>query len=424
MATVQWMIMKHHKKADGTYNPKIQIIHNRTKAYLPTGVFTDLVRFKKGVNTGLITDSSIEDSLNDKVKKIRSILNEKEEVISCLDTAKEVKDYILKLMDAGSEIDFLKFANEFKDTIRNESTKAYNVTRINALTEYIVEKTGKKSLPISKITHKFLKDYENWLRTTNRKSKKANETKSGLSENSINSYMGAISIIFNAAKKKYNDYDTGDMLIKNDPFKVYSPPKLEATKKRAVEKDVILKIFDFHSEKEVPQMTRDLFLISFFLCGMNLADIYDCGPFTDRVDYIRKKTRDHKKEKPYLSLLIHPKAKELIDKYRDKEGKRGFCFYQMYSNMLAFHQAVRRGIDVLRKELDIPDLTYYVARHSFATIARNKCGVSKDDVSLCLTHESGKRITDTYIDIDFTIVDNVINKVIDYVFGGKKRELK
>lgn len=52
-------------------------------------------------------------------------------------------------------------------------------------------------------------------------------------------------------------------------------------------------------------------------------------------------------------------------------------------------------------------------------IARNKCGVSKDNVSLCLTHESSNSITDTYIDIDFTIVDNVINKVMDYVFEDK-----
>lgn len=419
MATVQWVVFKHHKKSDGTYNPKIQIVHKSLSAYIATGVNTEFVRFRKGMSSGTITDSSIEDSLNTKVKNIRAILNEKSEIISGMDTAKEVKDYILRMLEAGKEIDFLKFANEYKDSIKNESTKAYNNTRIRALTEYVIEKTGRASLPISKVSYKFLKDYENWLRTTNRKSKKANDAKSGINENSINSYMGALSIIFNAAKKKYNDYDTGDMLIKNDPFKVYSPPKLEATKKRAVEKDVILKIFDFHSEKEVPEMTRDLFLISFFLCGMNLADIYDCDPFTNRVDYTRKKTRDHKKEKPYLSLLIHPKAKELIDKYRDKEGKRGFCFYQKYANMPAFHQAVRRGIDVLRKELDIPNLTYYVARHSFATIARNKCGVSKDDVSLCLTHESGNSITDTYIDIDFSIVDNVINKVVDYVFEDK-----
>ena len=220
MATVQWVIFKHHKKSDGTYNPKIQIIHKSLSAYIPSGVNTECVRFRKGHSSGSVTDSSIEDSLNDKVRKIRAILNEKEEIISEMDTAKEVKDYVLKILDAGSEIDFLRFANEYKDKIKNESTKAYNVTRINALTNYVVEKTGKPSLPISKLTHKLLKDYEDWLRTTNRKSKKADKEKCGLSENSINSYMGALSIIFNAAKKKYNDYNVGDILIKNDPFKV------------------------------------------------------------------------------------------------------------------------------------------------------------------------------------------------------------
>ena len=419
MATVQWVVFKHHKKSDGTYNPKIQIVHKSLSAYIATGVNTEYVRFRKGQSSGTITDSSIEDSLNDKVKSIRAILNEKADIISGLDTAKEVKDYILRMLEAGNEIDFLKFANEYKDSIKNESTKAYNVTRIKALTEYVLEKTGKLELPISKVNYKLLKDYENWLRVTNRKSKKANEEKAGLSENSINSYMGAISIIFNAAKKKYNDYDTGDILIKNDPFKSYTPPRLESTKKRAVEKDIIQKIYDYHSDKEVPQMTRDLFLMSFFLCGMNLADFYDCDPFGDRLEYTRKKTRGHKKDKPYLSLMIHPKAKEIIDQYRDTGGVRGFCFYKKYANMPAFHQALRRGISVLRRELGIPDLTYYVARHSFATIARNKCGVSKDDVSLCLTHESGNSMTDTYIDIDFTIVDNVIEKVVDYVFGDK-----
>ena len=37
MATVQWVIFKHHKKSDGTYNPKIQIIHKSLSAYIPSG---------------------------------------------------------------------------------------------------------------------------------------------------------------------------------------------------------------------------------------------------------------------------------------------------------------------------------------------------------------------------------------------------
>lgn len=55
--------------------------------------------------------------------------------------------------------------------------------------------------------------------------------------------------------------------------------------------------------------------------------------------------------------------KDLIEKYRDKDGSRVFCFYKMYSCSQAFHEAKRRGFDVLRRELKLPDLTYYVARH-------------------------------------------------------------
>lgn len=87
--------------------------------------------------------------------------------------------------------------------------------------------------------------------------------------------------------------------------------------------------------------------------------------------------------------------------------------------MPAFHQAVRRGISVLRRELSLPNLTYYAARHSFATIARNECDISMDDIALCLTHESGHDITDTYVKLDFSRVDNVINKVVDHVFKEK-----
>ena len=42
-----------------------------------------------------------------------------------------------------------------------------------------------------------------------------------------------------------------------------------------------------------------------------------------------------------------------------------------------------------------------------------------DDIALCLTHESGHDITDTYVKLDFSRVDNVINKVVDHVFKEK-----
>lgn len=40
--------------------------------------------------------------------------------------------------------------------------------------------------------------------------------------------------------------------------------------------------------------------------------------------------------------------KGLIEKYRDKDGSKGFCFYKMYSCSQAFHEAKRRGFDVFK----------------------------------------------------------------------------
>ena len=68
-------------------------------------------------------------------------------------------------------------------------------------------------------------------------------------------------------------------------------------------------------------------------------------------------------------------------------------------------------------ELEIDYIQFYSARHSFATIARNDCNVSKDDIGLCLNHSSGGSITDVYIKKDFTRIDEVIRTVVDFVLN-------
>ena len=69
---------------------------------------------------------------------------------------------------------------------------------------------------------------------------------------------------------------------------------------------------------------------------------------------------------------------------------------------------------MIGEDTGIGNLQFYCARHSFATIARNDCGVGMDDIALCLTHASFYRVTDTYVKPDFSRVDRVIEKVVDY----------
>jgi hypothetical protein len=70
-------------------------------------------------------------------------------------------------------------------------------------------------------------------------------------------------------------------------------------------------------------------------------------------------------------------------------------------------------------EIDVP-LSIYYARHSWATIARNKCRISKSDVDECLNHVIPEnRIADTYIEKDWSFIDDANRKVLDYVLLQK-----
>ena len=413
MATVQWVIFRHHKRADGTYNPKIAITHKRKTAYFSTGIYTPLVRFKRGDSQGTPTDRDITRALDEKVDSIRDFINSHTSIIDSIGSAQEVRDYVISSMNKRQNTDVLAFADGYLSKIKVRGTFLAKQTRINAIRDYVKNHLGLSSLPAEMITSNFIKEYEEWLRTHPRKGIER------MKESTVISYIGELSALFNAFRDEYNDYDNGDIVIKNDPFRRYKYPRNEETEKKAISPEVIRSIWDYKPSRHTAQVARDVFLMSFFLCGINVADLYECAPFGDRLEYTRKKTRNTKKDAPFISMKIHDKIKPILDRYRDGSEK-GFLFHRMFRDTAGMHQSIRSGMKYLTKEVEGTEgLTFYAARHSFATIARNDCGVSMDDIALCLTHDSGHSITDTYIKKDYSRIDSVIDKVVQFVFGDK-----
>lgn len=430
MATVAWVILKHHRKTDGTYNPKIRVTHNRTTSYVSTNIYTELVRFKKGSKSGTITDANIEDYLNSLVSDFRKVLNSNQEAASFYDTAKDLADYINRQMSRKDvEVDFIEFARTYIASLKNEGTKRTYTTRINNLCHYLKEATGGEKLPVKKINSKFLMKYEAWLRSTRIIVSRGCERKlHPLSDTGINGYMSAIQAVYTQIKKAYNDYETGDIIIKAEPFKAYHTPEAVPAKKRALSKDDIIKIYNYTpgDESKPDALARDLFILSFVLAGMNAADMYGCTEFKNgRIDYNRQKTRDRKRScgRAFISVPVNDMIVDLLNRYVDKTGDRVFNLYPRYGVLSSLNYTLHKGLTKIGESLGIDNLQFYCARHSFATIARNDCGVSMDDIAFCLTHSSGHDITDTYIKPDFSRVDEVIRKVVDYVFKEDKEQL-
>ena len=154
---------------------------------------------------------------------------------------------------------------------------------------------------------------------------------------------------------------------------------------------------------------------------MNFADMYEADKYENgRLSYERKKTKGRRQDRAFISIKVEPEAAEIIEKYRDKTGQRVFDFYHRYSTSHIFSSNVNKGLKKVAEacKIDEPLSTYY-ARHSWATIARNKCGVSKDDVDLALNHvDQGVKMADIYIEKDWSLIDIANRAVIDHLNIG------
>lgn len=426
MATVAWVVMRHHKKDDGTYNPKVRISHNRTSSYISTPIYTEMVKFKKGSSTGTITSESIKAELDEIVSEYRRVINSNPSAVVACETSKDILE-LIRRRNENRDFDFIKYARSVIEAIPNEGTRTIKTTGINSLCHYL-EYKGMKDLSVHKLTSSFLRKYESWLRTDRIiRVKQRHGTryeykdirKKALNDTGIHSYMGIIQSIFNKALLEFNDYEIGDIVIPNNPFKAYAIPQVLLPKKRAVDSDVVRKIYAYSSTKTNIQFTRDLYILSFMLAGMNIADMFDCQIRDSHIEYERQKTRGRRKDHAFISVYVHPLAMDIIQKYDNGTGNNIFDAVRKYGDARNVTKAVHRGLKRICSDLEMDYVQFYSARHSFATIARNDCGFGKDDIAVCLNHSSRQSVTDSYIKEDYSIIEKVVRKVVDFVFGEK-----
>ena len=421
MLTIKAEIKRSELKVDGTYNVKIRFTLDRKVKRLSTNLFvtqqdlTKSLKFKE--------DTSIKREID------RLILYYREQCLKLqLDQNHYSLDEIVEFLNGEQEkqqtINFIKFSREWIASTTIKGAPNYT-TAINALVRFI----GKEELDINLITLDFLEDFKSFLNKEReiRTKRLMQQGKRVPSNRSLSLYLISIKKLFNEAKKRYNKKDKNLILIPNSPFIELEIPKQEATRKRAISADIIKKVWKlpYKDMKKGYKATcrynlaKDCFILSFCLMGMNSADLYNATEMKgNTITYNRTKTKDRRLDKAQMKVDIPKLAQPLIEKYKDKTGKRLFNFYQYYVDEKGFNKAINYGLKEIGRLLEIDDLEYYAARHSWATIALNKVGIDKYTVHAALNHvDETMRVTDIYIERDFVNENKANAKVVKYVFG-------
>ena len=422
MLTIKAEIQRDKLRQDGSYNVRIRFTKDRKVKRISTSLFatkadlTDRFTIKE--------DSLIKQEADILILHYRKMFNEMHLEAETLD----VNEIVARLNSrdkSDKPVDFIQFSKEW---IANSTLKgAVNYTSaLNSLIRF----NKNEKLYTHQITSDFLQEFMAFL--LNESKERAEQLKKKgkrvPSTRSTSLYLMSIRRLFKEAVKQYNKPDQGLIRIKNTPFAYFQIPKQEATRKRAITAELIRKI------EQLPYQTvykgihhtnrfnlaKDCFILSFCMMGINSVDLFNATEYDgNTLTYYRTKTRNRRMDKAKMIVTVPKILHPLFEKYKDATGKRIFNFYQSYVNEKAFNKAINKGLKEIGSILKIEDLEYYAARHSWATIALNKVGINKYVVHEALNHiDEAMRVTDIYIERDFSNENKANAKVVKYVFGN------
>lgn len=411
MATFKVVVFPHQKREDGTYNVKIRVTQDRKSKYIRTSQYvssSDITKKKeKGVEKIKIRNQAVIDLMDELVLSYRrklvkaGVSAEKWNIDQVVSYIQEDEVFSLDIIAYGR-----KCADDMERNGRDGSAHTYRVA-MNAL-----ERFAGGSLDVSMITVSFLKNYERFLRNepSMRGANKSNSPSSGgqtKKNNAIKLYMTVLKAVFNQAKYEYNDDEAGLIRIPLSPFSRYSMPENIQAASRVLTVEQIQEIIDlpyFRNGSPYYQlnMAKDVFLLSFALMGMNSADMYEVASYEDGIISYeqRKKTKGRRKDNAFMKVKVEPEIASLLDRYKGKG--RVFSFLEKYVSADDFNKAINLGLKKVGQAIGVPDLNFYYARHSMASICANKLGIDIARVDEMLNHSDPKlSLARVYIEKDF-----------------------
>lgn len=297
-----------------------------------------------------------------------------------------------QLIGKCKTLDFFEYTKQWIETSSNKGKGNYSIM-LNSLHRFL----GCDTLSFSDIDYKFLNNYKEYLTGHPR---------------AQSLYLGCIRHIFNEAIREYNT--DNNKVITNNPFNSFTIPKsVSMTKNRIISDDNLVKLFNFQGTRRIG-MARDCYILSFCLIGMNSVDLYECTSYSNGVlAYERAKTRDRRTDNAHIEIVVPNIIKPLFEKY--KGDSRVFNFYKKYSNAANFNKHINKGLHIIADTLGIPHFDFYSARHTWASIARNRLSIDKYTIHEALNHVSDMDITDIYIQKDYTNINKANEKVIAYI---------
>ncbi|RGV48289.1 recombinase [Bacteroides intestinalis] len=389
MANLSIVIVPTKKLSNGKHRIRIAVAHRSQTRYISTQFILDSASQMKN---GRVVRHENAANIN---TCLRKIIYEYEEILSSIHYLPTLSCteliHTITREQQKTGITFKTVANEYLSLMNTEeqkkSYKLYNI----ACEKFL--KYMKGDFPLVQLSPLQIQGFANAMKDE------------GLSETSIRIYLTLIKVILNyAGKMNYVSYQV-------HPFVLFKMP-VSNVRELDLTVEELKRIRDVKLFKSAQIMARDIFMLTYYLGGINLRDLMEYNfKNQNSMRYVRHKTRNSKKSENEIAFTIQPEAQVIIDNYISDNGKLVFGKYSSYEKVysLVFRHIykVANLAGVNRK------VSYYSARKTFAQHGYNM-GIEIEKIEYCIGHSmKNNRPIFNYIRIMQEHADKVFRAIFD-----------
>lgn len=395
MTTFSIVIVPTKRLANGKHRIRIAVAHQAQTRYITTPFILDSIsQLKKGrvvrhENAAQI-NLCLQRTINEYILILSSIKHANQ--LTCTQLIHSIQEEERK-----KYLTFDVIAKEFLSTLQSESRiKSYKLykTAISHFNRFLKKE---HDIPLEQIRPSHIHQYQNFLE------------KRELSSTTVRIYLTLIKVILNyAIKMDYIHY-------KVHPFAACILPS-SRIRNLDLTVDELKSLRDVSLKEQNLLIVRDLFMLTYYLGGINLKDLLDYH-FEENnliLSYIRHKTYRTKHGENEIVFSIQPEAQQIISKYRTDKGFLKFGPYESYNKV---YSLIYRYLTRIAREAGITSsISYYSARKSFAQHGYN-IGIQIETIEYCIGHSmKSNRPIGNYIRVMRSHADIAMRRIFDELF--------
>lgn len=395
MTTFSIVIVPTKRLANGKHRIRIAVAHQAQTRYIATPFILDSIsQLKKGrvvrhENAAQI-NLCLQRTINEYILILSSIKHANQ--LTCTQLIHSIQEEERK-----KYLTFDVIAKEFLSTLQSESRiKSYKLykTAISHFNRFLKKE---HDIPLEQIRPSHIHQYQDFLE------------KRELSSTTVRIYLTLIKVILNyAIKMDYIHY-------KVHPFAACILPS-SRIRNLDLTVDELKSLRDVSLKEQNLLIVRDLFMLTYYLGGINLKDLLDYH-FEENnliLSYIRHKTYRTKHGENEIVFSIQPEAQQIISKYRTDKGFLKFGPYESYNKV---YSLIYRYLTRIAREAGITSsMSYYSARKSFAQHGYN-IGIQIETIEYCIGHSmKSNRPIGNYIRVMRSHADIAMRRIFDELF--------